>query len=74
MQRESDGPRLQNGARGVTDELPLPAARTPPRGHGVHAFARFEIDRTEMVVVNVRRLDGVALGALEVQSFDGTSS
>ena len=38
---------------------------------GVHAFGRFEADGTERVVVNVRRLDGVELGALEVQSFDG---
>jgi 2,4-dienoyl-CoA reductase-like NADH-dependent reductase (Old Yellow Enzyme family) len=28
-------------------------------------------DSTEKVVVNVRCLDGVQLGALEVQSFDG---
>lgn len=40
---------------------------------GVHAFGRFESDGTEKVVVNVRCLDGVELGALEVQSFDGKS-
>ena len=33
----------------------------------------FESDGTEKVVVNVRRLDGVELGAPEVQSFDGKS-
>ena len=40
---------------------------------GVHSFGRLESDGTETVVVNVRCLDGVELGALEVQSFDGKS-
>jgi hypothetical protein len=40
---------------------------------GVHSFGRFESDGTEKIVVNVRCLDGVELGALEVQSYDGKS-
>ena len=40
---------------------------------GVHAFGTYAANEEEMVVVNLRCLDGLDLDTLEVRHFDGKS-